>query len=74
MSMTSSPPSSSNDTKWLDFYTLLGVSQDADEGTLRSRIREAYLEAIRNSDHRQVERRLHFQVMSQRIIPQARRI
>ena len=50
------------------------MSQDADEGTLRSRIREAYLEAIRNSDHRQVERRLHFQVMSQRIIPQARRI
>lgn len=74
MSKTSSAPISSDDMKWLDFYSLLSVSQDADEGTLRSRIREAYLEAIRNSDHRQVERRLHFQVMSQRIIPQARRI
>ena len=75
---SSLPPNSKNPTddatQWLDFYSILGVSPTADEGTLRARIREAYLEAIRNSDHRQVERRLHFQVMSQRIIPQARRI
>jgi len=59
---------------WLDFYQLLQVAPDSDSETLRKRIREAYSEAIANSDHRIIERRIHFQTMSERVIPQCRRI
>jgi len=60
--------------EWLDLYQLLGALPDSDGETLRKRLREAYSEAIANIDHRVMERRLHFQQMSERIIPQSRRI
>ncbi|HVF85181.1 MAG TPA: substrate-binding domain-containing protein [Abditibacteriaceae bacterium] len=63
-----------SDLAWPDFYALLGVPSDADQEQLRARLREAYIEATANSDHRNVERRLHYQMMAQRIVPQARRI
>ena len=62
------------DLAWPDFYALLGVPVDAGQEQLRARLREAYLEATANADHRHVERRLHYQMMAQRIVPQARRI
>lgn len=64
----------SSDLAWPDFYALLGVPFDAAPDQLRARLREAYLEATANADHRHVERRLHYQMMAQRIVPQARRI
>jgi hypothetical protein len=61
-------------SKWPDLYALLGIAPDADAETMRKRIREAYVEATANSDHRNMERRIHFQTMVERIIPQCRRI
>ena len=63
-----------SDLVWPDFYALLGVPLDASPEQLRARLREIYLEAAANADHRHVERRLHYQMMGQRIVPQARRI
>jgi hypothetical protein len=53
---------------------LLGVPPDADDDLLRLRIRESYIEATANSDHRNMERRIHYQSMVERILPQCRRI
>lgn len=63
-----------SDLVWPDFYALLDVPFDASPEQLRARLREVYLEATANADHRHVERRLHYQMMGQRIVPQARRI
>jgi hypothetical protein len=68
------PMSNTPASRWPDLYALLNVPQNADEDTLRVRIREAYLEATANSDHRNMERRIHFQTMAERIVPQCRRI
>jgi FKBP-type peptidyl-prolyl cis-trans isomerase len=53
---------------------LLGVPDDADNELLRLRIRESYIEATANSDHRNMDRRIHYQSMVERILPQCRRI
>ncbi len=63
-----------DEATWPDLYALLGVAPDASFEQLRARIRTAYLEATTNADHRNVERRIYFQMMGQRIVPQARRI
>lgn len=60
--------------KWPDLYALLQVAPDADVDTVRQRVRESYTEATLNTDHRNIERRIHYQTMAERIIPQARRI
>lgn len=60
--------------QWPDLYALLGVAPDAGPELLRQRIRESYMEATANSDHRNMERRLHYQAMMERILPQCRRI
>ncbi|HEX8236286.1 MAG TPA: substrate-binding domain-containing protein [Abditibacteriaceae bacterium] len=66
--------SASPGTRWPDLYALLGVPDDADDDLLRQRIRESYIEATANSDHRNLERRIHYQSMVERILPQCRRI
>ncbi len=60
--------------QWPDLYALLGVPSDAEPDLLRRRIREAYMEAMANSDHRNMERRMHYQAMMERVLPQCRRI
>lgn len=60
--------------RWPDFYALLKVAPDSSDELLRTRIREAYMEATANADHRNIARRIHFQTMVERIVPQARRI
>lgn len=60
--------------EWPDFYALLGVSREADEETLRRRIRESYVEATTNADHRNIARRIHFQTMAEQVLPQCHRI
>ncbi|HEX8550160.1 MAG TPA: substrate-binding domain-containing protein [Abditibacteriaceae bacterium] len=60
--------------RWPDFYSLLEVPPNADDETLKKRIREAYMEATANSDHRNIARRIHYQTMVERIVPQARRV
>jgi hypothetical protein len=66
--------SASPGTRWPDLYALLGVPNDADDDLLRLRIRESYIEATANSDHRNMDRRIHYQSMVERILPQCRRI
>lgn len=61
-------------SRWPDFYALLQIAPQSDAERLRTRIREAYMEATANSDHRNIARRIHFQTMVERIVPQARRI
>lgn len=60
--------------RWPDFYALLKVTPDSPAELLRTRIRESYMEATANSDHRNIARRIHFQTMVERIVPQARRV
>jgi hypothetical protein len=67
---TTGPP----DIQWPDLYALLGANPAASDEELRTRIREAYIEATTNADHRNVERRIHYQMLAHRIVPQARRI
>lgn len=59
---------------WPDLYALLNVPADSDAEVLRKRIREAYAEATANSDHRNIDRRQHYQAMMERVLPQCRRI
>ena len=60
--------------EWPDLYALIGVSPEADEETLRRRIRESYVEATTNADHRNIARRIHFQTMAEQVLPQCHRI
>lgn len=60
--------------KWLDFYALLGLSSDTEAETLRKRIGACYAEASANCDHRDLQRRLYYQAMVERVLPQCRRI
>ena len=60
--------------EWPDLYALLGVAPGADVETLRKRIRESYVEATTNADHRNIARRIHFQTMAEQVLPQCHRI
>ena len=59
---------------WPDFYELLSLAPDATADEVRARISRAYLQALANVDHRQIERRDQYKTMIERVIPQARRI
>ena len=59
---------------WLDFYALLGVERDCAPDALRRRIGECYAEASNNCDHRDLQRRLFYQAMVERVLPQCRRV
>lgn len=60
--------------KWIDFYALLGLSEDADKETLRKTIGASYADASANADHRDLQRRHYFQTMVERVLPQCRRV
>ena len=62
------------DGQWLDFYALLDVPAGAEEDVIRKRIGKVYSEAAANSDHRDITRRLYFQTLVERVLPQCRRV
>ena len=56
----------------VNLYSVLEVSPDADEETIRRRINEMFLEAQRNFDHRNFRRRFFYQELFEVHLPQAR--
>jgi hypothetical protein len=61
-----------NSTKFVDLYELLQIDMNADSDTLRKRIQQMYVEAQQNLDHRNAEKRIHFQQVHEIYMPQAR--
>ncbi|MDF2440913.1 MAG: hypothetical protein JWN98_1897, partial [Abditibacteriota bacterium] len=61
-------------SKWIDFYALLGLPEDADKETVRKTIGASYADASANADHRDLQRRHYFQTMVERVLPQCRRV
>ncbi len=72
--MTTNATNAFLDGEWLDFYALLGVPVSADEETIRRRIGKVYTNATANIEHRDPQKRLYFQSLTERVLPQARRI
>ncbi|HVF10826.1 MAG TPA: hypothetical protein VNA16_08490 [Abditibacteriaceae bacterium] len=60
--------------EFVDLYEVLGLPVDADADKLRKRINELYLDAQRNLDHRNVQKRLRFQQFYELYLPQARHL
>lgn len=59
---------------WLDFYSILDTAPQADTDTLRKTINKMYVQAHKELDHRELSRRFYCQVLSQKVLPQCRRI
>ena len=60
--------------QWPDFYAVLETAPTADEASLRRLINDLYQRASGNSDHRELRKRFYFQVLTQKVLPQCRRI
>lgn len=60
--------------QWPDFYSLLNSSPETDADTLRKNINKMYVQANTQLDHRELERRFYYQVLSQKVLPQCRRV
>jgi DNA-dependent RNA polymerase auxiliary subunit epsilon len=56
---------------FVDFYSLLGLQPDADEGEIRDRIQSLYSEAQANRDHRNLNKRRDYQTLLE-YLPNAR--
>lgn len=65
-------PTKGQATKFVDLYELLQIDMNADADTLRKRIQQLYVEAQQNLDHRNAEKRIHFQRVHEIYMPQAR--
>ena len=59
---------------WPDFYALLEVDPAADSETLRRTINAAYTKSSALCDHRNLDTRFTNQVLTERVLPQCRRI
>jgi len=60
--------------QWPDFYSILESSPEADSETLRRSINTLYVKANQQSDHRELNTRFYNQVLTQKVLPQCRRI
>jgi len=60
--------------EFVDLYEVLDLPVEADADNLRKRINELYLDAQRNLDHRNVQKRLRFQQLYELYLPQARHL
>lgn len=72
--MTTNVTDPTLDGQWLDFYALLDVPVSADEDTIRRRIGKMYADASSNTEHRNLQLRMYFQSLVERVLPQARRV
>ena len=59
---------------WPDFYALLQVDPNADSDTLRRAINATYARASALCDHRDLNTRFANQILTERVLPQCRRI
>jgi hypothetical protein len=59
---------------WPDFYSILNSSPENDTETLRRSINALYVKANQESDHRELSVRFYNQVLSEKVLPQCRRI
>ncbi|PQV64740.1 hypothetical protein B1R32_1037 [Abditibacterium utsteinense] len=66
--------SDSQAKQWPDFYSILGSSPETDSETLRRSINTLYVKANEQSDHRELNTRFYNQVLTQKVLPQCRRI
>lgn len=60
--------------QWPDFYSILDTPPSADSEALRQAINTLYQQANRQSDHRELSTRFYNQVLSEKVLPQCRRI
>jgi len=60
--------------QWPDFYSILNSTPETDVDTLRKTINKMYVQANRELDHRELSRRFYYQVLSQKVLPQCRRV
>jgi len=60
--------------EFVDLYEVLELPVEADADKLRQRINELYLDAQRNLDHRNVQKRLRYQQLYELYLPQARHL
>ncbi len=68
------PVGDSSTKHWPDFYLVLDCSPESDTETLRRAINALYIKANEQSDHRELNTRFYNQVLSQKVLPQCRRI
>lgn len=61
-----------NADKAVNLYSVLEVSPDAEDETIRRRINDLFLEAQSNIDHRNFRRRFYYQELYEVHLPQAR--
>lgn len=59
---------------WPDFYALLREPREADAEALRLSINALYAHAGANRDHRDLRRRFYFQMLQEKVLPEARRV
>lgn len=59
---------------FVNLYDILKVQVSAGSSDLRKRITEMYLEAQKNLDHRNLQKKMYFQQMYETYLPQARHI
>lgn len=59
---------------WPDFYALLREAQGADAEALRLSINALYAHAGANRDHRDLRRRFYYQMLQEKVLPEARRV
>jgi hypothetical protein len=60
--------------QWPDFYTILNTPPSTDPEALRQAINTLHQQANRQSDHRELSTRFYNQVLSEKVLPQCRRI
>ena len=73
-SATEASSEASSYVRWPDFYALLETTHEADSKTLRRQINLLYDRADSNHDHRELKKRLYFQLLSHKVLPQCRRL
>ncbi len=59
---------------WPDFYALLREPLDAEAEALRLAINALYAHAGANRDHRDIRRRFYYQMLQEKVLPEARRV
>lgn len=65
-------PSHLREDNFVDFYDMLQVPLSSTEAELRKRISSLYLEAQKNQDHRNPQKKMFFQQMYEVYLPRAR--
>ncbi len=59
---------------WPDYYALLREPREAGTEALRLSINALYAHAGANRDHRDIRRRFYYQMLQEKVLPEARRI